>query len=187
MLGGTHVAWLAGWVGKVFIKCCLQSKFHSILTSRLFPGALVSTPPCTPSAPSLWGFVSLSLCNPCPELLSTGDSISCLCFLSPSSPWLRLKSIPGPFQTLLCLGLVRQAGGGPSWAHLLFTRPPAQRLPHPHPMPDWPALANTMGQLPNLAFLLFLSKVLHRPSPLDSPWGAPPHPGWGLGSETGFQ
>ena len=49
-------------------------------------------------------------------------------------------------------------------------------------MPDWPALVNTMGQLPNLAFLLFLSKA-----PWPPPLGSPDLPRVGVGiSEMSF-
>lgn len=54
-----HTRGRAGGLGRECIyKCCLQSKFRSILTSSLFPGALVSTPPAPP-APLPSGVLSL--------------------------------------------------------------------------------------------------------------------------------
>lgn len=55
VLGGTHVAGLGR---ECIYKRCLQSKFHSILTSGLFPGALVGSPPAPP-APLPSGVLSL--------------------------------------------------------------------------------------------------------------------------------
>lgn len=56
MLGGTHVAGPAGGLGwECIYKRCLQSKFHSILTSGLVPGASVSTP-LHPRVPFPLGF-----------------------------------------------------------------------------------------------------------------------------------
>lgn len=52
-----HTRGRAGGLGRECIyKCCLQSKFHSILTSSLFPGALVSTPPLHPQLSFPLGF-----------------------------------------------------------------------------------------------------------------------------------
>lgn len=132
-----------GW--ECIYKCCLQSKFHSILTSGLVPRALFSTPPTPPPAPagpcpsgvlSLCHFVTLA------QTLSTGEQHFLPLFplsvgpLAPSQKHSRALSIPPG------LGVVRQAGGGPSWAHLLFTRAPTRCLP---PVPGWPTLATQWG------------------------------------------
>lgn len=129
--------------------------------SNLWPGpwSPVQHPPHPPPAPagpcpsgvlSLCHFVTLA------QTLSTGEQHFLPLFplsvgpLAPSQKHSRALSIqPG-------LGVVRQAGGGPSWTHLLFTRAPTRCLP---PVPGLANSGHTMGQLPNLAFLLFLSKA----------------------------
>ena len=128
-----HTRGAADGLGQECIyKRCLQSKFLSILTSGLFPGALVSTPPAPP-APLPSGVLSLCHFVILAQTAIYGGQHFLPLFPLPLGPWLPLKSILGPFQTCLCRGLARQAGGGPSWAHLLFTRPPTPRLPHPSP------------------------------------------------------
>lgn len=87
-----------GLGGECIYKRCLQSKFHSILTSGLLPGALVITPPCTPSSPSLWGFVSLSLCNPCPDCYLRGTAFPAFVSSPRWAPGSLSKAFPGPFK-----------------------------------------------------------------------------------------
>lgn len=164
-----------GW--ECIYKCCLQSKFHSILTSGLVPGALFSIPPAplpAPSGPCPSGVLSLCHFVILAQTLSTGEQHFLPLFplsvgpLAPSQKHSRALSIPA--------GL----GGGKAGRRGPQLGP---RIVHqgPHPMsPTRARLANpghTMGQLPNLAFLLFLSKALCRPTQ-----AAPPHPWWGSGS-----
>lgn len=171
-----------GW--ECIYKCCLQSKFHSILTSGLVPGALFSTPP-PPTPPrtrrplSLWGPVSLSLCNPCPDAIYGGTAFPAFVSSLRWAPGSFSKAFPGPFSTA-------RAGGGEAGRRGPQLGPPIVHQ-GPHPMsPTRARLASsghTMGQLPNLAFLLFLSKALYRPAQ-----AAPPHPWWGSRSRVfGFQ
>lgn len=75
----------------------------------------------------------MSLCNPCPDCYLRGTAFPAFVSSPSWAPGCLSKAFPGPFQTRLCRGLMMQAGGGPSWAHLLFTRPPTRCLPHPHP------------------------------------------------------
>lgn len=75
----------------------------------------------------------MSLCNPCPDCYLRGTAFPAFVSSPSWAPGCLSKAFPGPFQTRLCRALMMQAGGGPSWAHLLFTRPPTRCLPHPHP------------------------------------------------------
>lgn len=165
--------WRVGRLGwECIYKCCLQGKFHSILTSGLVPGALFVTPPLTYTPPctrrplSLWGPVSLSLCNPCPDAIYGGTAFPAFVSSLRWAPGSFSKAFPGPFNTA-------RAGGGKAGRRGPQLGPPIVHQ-GPHPMsPTRARLANsghTMGQLPNLAFLLFLSKAQLR-QPLHTPDG----------------
>lgn len=97
VLSGTRGRALTGWVRNVFISTLSSEQIP--FYSNLWPVPLEpwSAPPAPP-APLPSGFVSLSLCNPCPDCCLHRDSISCLCFLSPLGPWLPLKAFSGPFK-----------------------------------------------------------------------------------------
>lgn len=143
--------------------------------SNLWPGPWspvhhppAPAPPCTRRPLSLWGPVSLSLCNPCPDAIYGGTAFPAFVSSLRWAPGSFSKAFPGPFSTA-------RAGGGEAGRRGPQLGPPIVHQ-GPHPMsPTRARLANpghTMGQLPNLAFLLFLSKALCRP--------APPHPWWGV-------
>lgn len=119
-----------GW--ECIYKCSLQSKFHSILTSGLVPRALFSSPPAPPPRTrgplSLWGPVSLSLCNSCPDAIYGGTAFPAFVSSLRWAPGSFSKAFPGLFNTAWAGG--GKAGRrGPSWAPLLFTRAPTRCLP----------------------------------------------------------
>lgn len=70
---------------KSIYERCLQSKFHSILTSGLVPGALVSTPPAPPG-PLPSGVLSLCHFVILAQTLSTGEQHFLPLFLLPVGP-----------------------------------------------------------------------------------------------------
>lgn len=119
---------------------------------------------------SLWGPVSLSLCNPCPDAIYGGTAFPAFVSSLRWAPGSFSKAFPGPFNTA-------RAGGGKAGRRGPQLGPPIVHQ-GPHPMsPTRARLANsghTMGQLPNLAFLPFLSKALCRLAQT-----AAPHPGGG--------
>lgn len=173
-----HTRGRAGGLGwKCIYKRSLQSKFHFILTSGLVPRALFSSPqpppPRTREPLSLWGPVSLSLCNSCPDAIYGGTAFPAFVSSLRWVPGSFSKAFPGPFNTAWAGGWQgRQEGAqlGPPIVHQ-----------GPHPMSPTRARltspGHTMGRLPNLAILLFLSKALCCPTR-----AAPPHPWWGSGS-----
>lgn len=133
VLSGTHVAGLTGWVGNVFINAVFRANSLSILTSGLFPGALVGTSPAPP-APLPLGFCLLSLCNPCPDCYLRGTAFPAFVSLLPLGPWLPLKSIrANTLSNLPRAGGWRGEAGG--WTQLgppiVCHRAPTPRLPHP--------------------------------------------------------
>jgi hypothetical protein len=148
--------------------------------SNLWPGpwSPVQHPPIptphTPAGPCPSGVLSLCHFVTLAQTLSTGEQHFLPLFplsvgpLASSQKHSRALSIPP--------GL----GGGKAGRRGPQLGPPIVHK-GPHPMsPTRARLANsghTMGQLPNLAFLLFLSKALCRPLQ-----AAPPHPWWGSGS-----
>lgn len=158
MLSGTHVAGPAGWAGNVFINAVFRANsiLFQPLAWSLEPCSAPPTPtPRTRRPLSLWGPVSLSLCNPCPDAIYGGTAFPAFVSSLRWAPGFFSKAFPGPFNTA-------RAGGGKAGRRGPQLGPPIVHQ-GPHPMsPTRARLANsghTMGQLPNLAFLLFLSKA----------------------------
>lgn len=122
-------------------KCCLQSKFHSILTSGLVPGALFGTPtptPCTRRPLSLWGPVSLSLCNPCPDAIYGGTAFPAFVSSLRWAPGSFSKAFPGPFNTARAGGWQGRQEGAPAGPTYCSPGPPPD-VSHPCPAGQpWP-------------------------------------------------
>lgn len=169
VLSGTHVAGLmTGWVRECIYKRCLQEQIP--FYSNLWP--VPWSPgrhPLAPPAPLPSGVLSLCHFVILAQTAIYGDSISCLCFLSPLGPWLPSVSILEALSNLPVPGAGRGRREETQLGHTYCSPGPPPHVSTPlTPMPDWPALVNTMGQPADLAFLLFLSKALG-PHPPGSP------------------
>lgn len=138
-----HTRGRAGGLGwECIYKCCLQSKFHSILTSGLVPGALFRSPPPpphTPAGPCPSGVLSLCHFVILAQTLSTGEQHFLPLFplsvgpLAPSQKHSRALSIlPG-------LGGGKAGRRGPQLGPPIVHHGPPPDVSHPCPAGQpWP-------------------------------------------------
>lgn len=117
----------------------------------------------------------MSLCNPCPDCYLRGTAFPAFVSspvgpLAPSQKHSRALSNPP------ALGAGEAAGGGPSWAHLLFTGPPHPASPTPPPR----ARLASPGQHNGATSKFSLSAISFQ-GPAPPPSGSPSTPPWGSG------
>lgn len=112
--------------------------------SNLWPGPWSpvqhspSPPPCTLRPLSLWGPVSLSLCNPCPDAIYGGTAFPAFVSSLRWAPGSFSKAFPGPFNTSRAGGWQGRQEGAPAGPTYCSPGPPPD-VSHPCPAGQpWP-------------------------------------------------